>query len=104
MDARLPRLTLQPLLENAIYHGVEMLAQGGEVEIAGRTRNAVLYITISNPLPPDSMPRRRGNQMALENVRERLELAWPERASLELKSDADHFIVQLHLPYEPLSS
>ncbi|HEX6549824.1 MAG TPA: histidine kinase [Gammaproteobacteria bacterium] len=104
MDARLPRLTLQPLLENAIYHGVEMLAEGGEVEIAGRSQNAELYITLSNPLPREGTPRRRGNQMALENVRERLELAWPGRASVELKSSDDRFTVQLHLPYEPASS
>ncbi|MGH8400909.1 MAG: sensor histidine kinase, partial [Gammaproteobacteria bacterium] len=100
-DARLPRLTLQPLLENAIYHGVETLAEGGEVEIEGQLQDGMLHISIRNPLPPAGAPRRHGNQMALENVRERLALAWPGRAGIEVDSGEDHFRVQLHLPYEP---
>ncbi|MGH8371736.1 MAG: sensor histidine kinase [Gammaproteobacteria bacterium] len=103
MDARLPRLTLQPLLENAIYHGVEMLAAGGEVEIAGHLQDAMLQITIRNPLPAEGIPRRHGNQMALENVRERLALAWPGRANVGVDSSDTHFRVSIQLPYEPLS-
>lgn len=102
LDAGLPRLTLQPLLENAIYHGVETLAEGGEVEIAGRLQDAMLHISIRNPLPPDHARRRHGNQMALDNVHERLALAWPGRASVEVESSGDHFRVYVHLPYEPL--
>ncbi|HEX5340377.1 MAG TPA: histidine kinase [Gammaproteobacteria bacterium] len=103
MDARLPRLTLQPLLENAIYHGVEALAEGGEVEIEGRLQDSVLHIAIRNPLPPDGTPRRHGNQMALDNVRERLTLAWPGRAGVEVDNTEQHFRVSVYFPYEPLT-
>lgn len=102
MDARVPRLTLQPLLENAIYHGVETLAEGGEVTIVGRRREGLLQITIFNPLPPSDAPRRHGNQMALENVRERLKLAWPDLADVEVQSSDSKFSVSVQLPYEPL--
>ncbi|HET7396275.1 MAG TPA: histidine kinase [Gammaproteobacteria bacterium] len=102
LDARLPRLTLQPLLENAIYHGVETLAEGGDVEIEGHLQGTMLHISIRNPLPSSGTPRRRGNQMALENVRERLTLAWPGRASVETGSTDDHFRVSVQLPYEPV--
>jgi two-component system, LytTR family, sensor histidine kinase AlgZ len=104
LDARLPRLTLQPLLENAIYHGVETLAEGGDVEIQGHLQDGLLHISIRNPLPAAGTPRRHGNQMALENVRERLTLAWPGRAKVEVDSGGEHFRVSVQLPYEPMVS
>ena len=102
-DARLPRLTLQPLLENAIYHGIEMLAEGGDVEIAGHVQDSTLHMTIRNPLPPPTTPIRSGNQMALDNVRERLKFAWPGQARVVVESDEGHFGVHIELPYEPLT-
>ena len=51
-DARLPRLTLQPLIENAIYHGIEPLDRGGSVRIEGSCEAGVVHIEIRNPLPP----------------------------------------------------
>ena len=99
-DARLPRLTLQPLIENAIYHGIEPLAAGGTVSVQGTCRDGVVRIEIRNPLPPESTPARRGRQMAIENVRERLNLAWPGRAHLEQERTQDGYRVRLTFPYE----
>lgn len=99
-DARVPRLLLQPLLENAIYHGIETQDAGGTVTVRGRRRQDQVSIEISNPLPPAGAPRRHGHQMALDNVRERLTLAWPGRADLETHADAGGFRVALHFPYE----
>jgi len=99
-DARLPRLTLQPLIENAIYHGIEPRSDGGTVSVFGRHADGRIDIEIRNPLPPEGSSGRSGRQMALENVRERLTLAWPGRAGLEHGRDADGYRVYLHFPYE----
>ena len=103
MDARLPRLTLQPLIENAIYHGIEPLDQGGSVSVAGTSAAGMVQIEIRNPLPPEGTPVRRGRQMALENVRERLGLTWPGRARLDQERSAAEFCVRLSFPYEAVT-
>jgi two-component system sensor histidine kinase AlgZ len=99
-DAQLPRLTLQPLIENAIYHGIEPLDRGGSVRIKGACEAGVMHIEIRNPLPPEGTPVRHGRQMALDNVRERLSLTWPGRAKLEQERSAEEFWVRLSFPYE----
>jgi len=99
-DARLPRLTLQPLIENAIYHGIEPLDQGGSVQIKGVCEAGMVRIEIRNPMPPEGAPVRHGRQMALDNVRERLGLTWPGRAKLEQERRAEEFCVRLSFPYE----
>ena len=57
-DAHMPRLLLQPLLENAIYHGIETQPEGGSVEVHGTRDADILNIEIVNPLPPANAPRR----------------------------------------------
>ncbi|HKS93894.1 MAG TPA: histidine kinase [Gammaproteobacteria bacterium] len=100
MDANVPQLMLQPLLENAIYHGIETQPHGGTVDVVGRFDAKTLSILISNPLPPEGAPRRRGNQMALDNVRQRLVLAWPDRATLDIQAADGVYRVHLSFPYE----
>lgn len=100
MDAHVPQLMLQPLLENAIYHGIETQPYGGTVDVVGRFDAQTLSILISNPLPPEGAPRRRGNQMALDNVRQRLVLAWPDRATLDIQAVDGMYRVHLRFPYE----
>ncbi len=99
-DARLPRLTLQPLIENAIYHGIEPRAEGGTVSLTGRLNGGDIDLEIRNPLPLDGTAARSGRQMALENVRERLGLAWPGRAQLSHGREGSEYYVRLHFPYE----
>jgi two-component system sensor histidine kinase AlgZ len=101
--ALVPALTLQPLLENAIGHGIETLAGGGEVTIAGSTTDDMLLLTVRNPLPPessgDSAPGRSGGLgLALDNIRERLALQFGARASISAGREGDEFAVQLRLP------
>ena len=79
-----PSLILQPLLENAVYHGIEMLPRGGAVSIVGKRVDGMLQIEVRNPIPAQAgYGEREGNRMALENIRQRLELAWPGRARVE---------------------
>ena len=65
MRALIPSLTIQPLLENAIYHGIELLPDGGEVTVTGKRIDDKLDISISNPLARDRTRKTGGNRMAL---------------------------------------
>ena len=91
-------LTLQPLLENAVGHGIQPRSEGGEIKVYGRSEKDNIVITISNPLATDE-PGRRGHGMALANIRERLELAFGPNASLITHQDEAQFFAILSLPY-----
>ncbi len=102
IDAPLPALTLQPLIENAIYHGIEPLAEGGTIEIHIARRDDFIEIVISNPLLEDrSEQQRAGNNMAVENIRERLQIAYGGEASMQQVETEDRFTVTLSLPVLP---
>jgi two-component system sensor histidine kinase AlgZ len=100
LRALLPSLTLQPLIENAIYHGIELLPEGGEVKVTGQQANGRLRIEIRNPVAKAAPRRRTGNQMALSNIRQRFELAYGARASVTVDEDDSHFTVRLEFPYD----
>ncbi len=100
-DATIPSLTVQPLLENAIYHGIERLAEAGVVEVTGRRDGDTLYLALDNPTPANGEPERAGNQMALDNIRERLALVFGNRASLAIDAPPGRFRVTLAFPYQP---
>jgi len=86
-DALMPPLMLQPLLENAVYHGIEPSGQPGEINIGFARRGDRVLIEISNPFQPGTS-LHAGNQMALENIRERLMLFYDLDARLETQADA----------------
>ncbi len=92
-----PALTLQPLLENAIGHGIENLPEGGEVTITGTMAEANLLITVRNPVAAAGT-ERGGMGIALDNIRERLTLLFGSRASISAGREGDEFAVQLRLP------
>jgi two-component system, LytTR family, sensor histidine kinase AlgZ len=99
MKAQIPALTLQPLLENAIYHGIEPLAAGGTVTIRGRRRGDEIEIAVTNPAEKsESSVARRGHQIAVDNIRERLRLAYPGRGTLEVRQADDSYEVTLRFP------
>ncbi len=100
MRARIPSLTIQPLLENAIYHGIELLPDGGEVRVSGHRDDDHLEITISNPVAVGEKRSTGGNQMAMSNIRQRFELAYGGKASVVIKDDSDQFTVTLRFPLD----
>jgi two-component system sensor histidine kinase AlgZ len=100
LRALLPNLTLQPLLENAIYHGVELVPEGGEVVVTGRQQDGRIVIEISNPLAPAATAIREGNQMALSNIRQRFELKYGTRGRVVVKDTDSSFTVRLEFPLE----
>ena len=91
-------LTLQPLLENAVAHGIQPRVEPGKLRVYGRSEKDNIVITISNPLGPDGHISE-GHGMALENIRERLELAFGPSAGLITQQDTEQFFAVLSLPY-----
>ena len=97
-DISLPALTLQPLVENAIYHGIEPLPEGGEIVISIQ-QDVDLNIQIINPINERSAPsHRKGNQMALQNIHERLDLAFQGRAKISHLAENDLYKVDIRIP------
>ena len=96
--AEVPSLMLQPLLENAIYHGVEPLPGGGDVHIRVRTEGQLLRIDLTNPIASGGQLKSRGNGIALDNIRHRLQAYYGTHAELRVESDTEHYRVQLRLP------
>lgn len=71
-DVAVPPLVLQPLVENAVHHGVAHLLEGGEVTVQARRREGFLELIVANPCDPDRPPSR-GTGVGLANVRSRVE-------------------------------
>ncbi|WP_220272866.1 sensor histidine kinase [Aquitalea aquatica] len=102
LDASLPPLLLQPLVENAVHHGVERCGAGGEIRIRAQLKSGQLLLSVSNPLTGQGEPHR-GNRMALDNLRERLELFYDAEASLQVAAADGRYHTLVRLPYRPLS-
>ena len=95
-SARVPPLLLQPLVENAVRHGVEPSAEGGVIRIRTKVKVGRAVLSIANSVPKE--PSRPGNGMALKNVRERLRLMHDVAAQFETRQEADVFRVQIVVP------
>ena len=97
--AQIPALTLQPLLENAVYHGIEPRFGGGTIKIELWSESDTLNILISNPLPETrSAAHQRGNKIAMDNIRQRLATQFGEAATLQAFEQGGQYHVKLKLP------
>ncbi|MHC8441426.1 MAG: sensor histidine kinase [Candidatus Eutrophobiaceae bacterium] len=100
-NANLPRLTLQPLLENAIYHGIERLPNGGIIQISCRHAGRGFEIAVRNPKPVDAETDSPGFHLAIENVRQRLQAFHNETDCLICNDEHRGFYeVRLKLPMD----
>lgn len=97
--AQIPALTLQPLLENAIYHGIEPRFAGGTIKIDMWSESETLNILISNPLPEvRKNTHGRGNKLAQENTRQRLTTQFGAAASLQTFEEGGQYHVKVRMP------
>ena len=98
-DALVPPLILQPLLENAVYHGIEPVAEPGEINInIYRNRDQVVFV-LRNPFRGDSGTHHEGNKMALNNIRERLALHFDVEAEMKSQILSASYQVTITIPY-----
>lgn len=101
-DFEIPALLLQPLVENAIVHGIQKNREGGMIHIRIDQSADRLNIWICNPMPGNETSGHSGNGMAIDNIKERLRLRYGEQAQLKVSQHGDLFEVNLSLP-EPKS-
>ena len=95
----MPALTLQPLLENAIYHGIEPRFAGGTIKIEMWGEGETLNIMISNPLPDvQKETRSKGNKLAQENIRQRLATQFGSAASMQVIQEGGQYHVKVKMP------
>ena len=97
LDFLVPPLILQPLLENAVRHGIASLVEGGNVTLEASERGSTLRIAVENALDPDS-PSRRGDGIGMRNVRRRLRTLYGHAGSMIVRREAASFRVELAIP------
>lgn len=93
-----PALLLQPLIENAIYHGIEQMPEGGTVSIRGTHVDGMVCIQIRNPRPPPGGRRGGGHGVALANTRSRIEYHFDGGGGLDIDAGVDCFTCSVRLP------
>jgi two-component system sensor histidine kinase AlgZ len=98
-DALIPQLVLQPLVENAVYHGIEPLANGGTITIQIYTKLNEIHLVLKNPYTTQNS-HQHGNRMALSNIKERLTLHFDLEASLKSKQEKGEYEVHIVLPHQ----
>jgi hypothetical protein len=112
LDCAVPPLLLQPLVENAVAHGISNLTEGGWIRVGVNRNGRVgdddsqtdeLRIEVENNFDPE-MPRRRGHGVGLANVQQRLATRYGDRARFEARTDGDRFRVEISLPAEKIET
>lgn len=94
-----PALILQPLVENAVYHGIQNLPEGGQIVISARVGSRGIEFAVSNPLPGRAdLISKPGHRMAQENVKQRLQLAYDERSTLRIQTTGNQYRVIFNIP------
>jgi signal transduction histidine kinase len=96
---QVPPLLLQPLVENALKHGIAHLLDGGTVAIQAKRRRETLYVVVENPCDPERAAAP-GTMLGLENVRRRLAACYGERALMAVDRRPERFRVELRIPAE----
>src|SRR4029078_9112413 len=97
LECQVPALVLQPLLENAVGHGIAGMVDGGTIRLDVVRHGDRLSIVVGNPRDPDAVPRKRGG-VGLENVRKRLAVVFGGAARMDAAASPDGFRVALDLP------
>jgi two-component system sensor histidine kinase AlgZ len=99
-DIPLPALLLQPLVENAVYHGIAQIAAGGTVRIAASRAGASMVLEVENPVPERRSSGTSGNRMALDNIRQRLAAQYGYAASLVVGQSEGTYRAAITLPLD----
>ncbi len=96
-NCKVPPLLLQPLVENAVRHGIARLLEGGEISLATARRSGLLEIRVKNPCDPDA-PAKMREGIGLTNVRRRIRTLYAADAGLDLRRTDDWFEAVVTIP------
>lgn len=97
-----PMLIIQPLVENAVYHGVSRLKEHGTIHIQVYSAQRALIVEVENPMPPAEGGKSHGNQIAIDNIASRLNLIYGDRGRLELGPENGVWRARLSIPEKSL--
>lgn len=97
---RIPLLTLQPLLENSIYHGIQPLPKGGTIIVSVKLDGPQVQIEITNPMSDTPYEHEQGNRMAIDNIRNRMTALYGPEARLTTEISEGFFTVRLIYPFK----
>ncbi len=92
-----PSLLLQPLVENAVKHGIAGLVNGGAIRLEAHCSDGMLRVKICNEFDPES-PAASRHGLGLRNVRDRLRALYENRARVDTTAASDHFVVEVEMP------
>jgi two-component system sensor histidine kinase AlgZ len=98
LGVKVPVFLLQPMLENAVYHGVETRFKGGKISLVIQVKDNKLLIKITNPLPEAGVKRHVGNRVAQQNLRQRIHAVFGNKASLDSYEAETTFNVIARIP------
>jgi two-component system, LytTR family, sensor histidine kinase AlgZ len=100
LDIEVPSLCIQPLAENAVYHGIEPLEKGGKILISALQIDNKLMLSVSNPLMAKDRPftSKKGNQMAQANIKQRLNLLYGNKGGFSINDTKESYTVSLIIP------
>lgn len=96
-DIKLPLLSLQPLLENAVHHGIELMPEGGTLNVNIKRQDKMLRIEVRNPVADNDFGES-GNQIAQDNIRQRLRLLYDDAGCLETRLEQGEYCAVLQVP------
>jgi LytS/YehU family sensor histidine kinase len=94
-----PPLLLQPLVENAVKHGIASMVEGGSIRLSARLHETALHIVVENPFDPEGATARK-NGLGLQIVKRRLQARYGERADMVTDSSGNRYRVEILLPCE----
>jgi two-component system sensor histidine kinase AlgZ len=99
-DTEIPALCLQPLVENAIYHGIEPLPEGGLITISANQEGQKLTLKVKNPRGEEKISLHKGNRIALENIKQRLQLVYGNEAEFNINETKSEYLITLKIPLD----
>jgi len=100
LSERIPALSIQPLLENAIYHGIQPKVEGGTIWVKVNQYDDAMSIRIENPSNDNEQSSHKGNRMAIANIQERLKQLYRGHAKLSARVENDRYVAELTIPIQ----
>jgi LytS/YehU family sensor histidine kinase len=97
LECRIPPLLLQPLIENAVRHGISQLLEGGTITLRTQLHNGRLNITVKNPFDPDYVPKK-GTGLGVKNVRSRIQTLYGNEGRIDIEKKDNIFTVEFSFP------
>jgi two-component system sensor histidine kinase AlgZ len=99
---QVPPLVLQPLIENAVKHGIASMVDGGTIRVDSKLENGTMLVSVENSFDPDS-PSPRSSGLGIRNVRSRLETRFGSAGQLSVNAENSVFRAQMSVPYRKMN-